>query len=532
MKLVTSWLALCLASTLPALPIDPVPTVHALIGGTIVTAPGQVIELGTVVIRDGLIESVGSSISIPTDAREWDLEGKTVYPGLIESYSARAWPADAAKAEEDAGSFHDNGSIRPERSAARFGIDDATASKLREAGFTTAVVAPDGGLFRGTSALVNLGTGALGENLLDPSVAQNVTLAPGSFDGGYPSSLMGAVALFRQTVMDTRWYREAAAAHRRSPAQPRAPWSSAWPALDPIVSGDQPIVFETHTVLDTLRISRLAKELGLTAIVVGNGREYQRLDAITATGLPHLLPIDFPEPPREQGDSDPNVEIEALRHWDAAPSNPAAVLGTGLTVAFTSHGLSSPKAIHASLAKAVERGLDADDALAALTVTPARLLGIEHTAGTIAPGKMANLVIADGDLFTENTNVTSLWIDGHHIEIRATEPPAVEPAGTWDVIVKTGDGTDIPVQLVLEGAAVALSGTIGAEGMRVELSTLIVSGDSLEIAFDGSSFDIPGTISMDVTIEGDAMSGSGQSPMGPFTVSGHRTSTSTPEVTP
>ncbi len=505
-----------------------VPQVHALTGARIVVAPGEILETGTIVLRDGVIEAVGPAAATPADARTWDLEGLTVYPGLIEPYAVRARPeSDGEPVARQGG--NGNALVTPEHSVAPYASHAETARKLREAGFTTALVAPAEGVFRGSGALLNLGDGSPGENLLRDGLGQFVSFARGA--ESYPRSLMGAIALFRQTLLDATWYAAARRAYERDPGQARPAFDSSLAALGGISAGDELVVIETADAKGTLRAAALVEELGLRAWLVGNGEEYKWLGPIAESALPHLLPVVFPDQPAVPDEDDLTVELAALRHWDAAPANPARLLDSGLTVAFTSHGLSDPKTLHTHLASAIERGLSAEQALAAFTTTPARLLGIDDRAGTLSVGKMANLVVVDGDLFTKETRVRELWVDGRRHEIKETKPPEVEPAGTWALTVETPDGEQIPVLLVLEGAAPSLSGTVAAMGGDpLSLTSAEVSGTIVEVVFDSTSLGMPGSISFTLEIRDENAEGSGVSPSGPFTISGSRTVR--PEVTP
>ena len=502
------------------------PRVHALEGARIVVRPGQVIESGTVVLRDGIIEAVGPEVATPPDARSWDLEGLTVYAGLIEPYATRARPqADDEPAKRQGG--HDNALVAPEASVTPYAADAEAARKLREAGFTTALVAPAEGLFRGSGALLNLGEGPAGDNLLRDGFAQFAALERS--DAGYPRSLMGAVALFRQTLLDAAWYADARRAYENRPGQARPRFDSALAALAPTAAGDGLLVLETADAVDSLRLAGLVDELGLEAWLVGNGEEYKWLEPIAASGLPHLLPLDLPEEPKAPDEDDLTITLADLRHWDQAPTNPRQLLDSGVTVAFTSHGLAEPKQLHGNVARAVEGGLTADEALAALTTTPARLLGITDRAGSVEAGKMANLVVVEGDLFTAETKVRELWIDGRRYEIKESKPPEVEPAGSWRLTVETPDGQQIPVTLVLEGAAPSLAGTVAAMGSDpLTLSSAQVSGSSLEVTFDSTGLGMPGSITFSLEIRGDQAEGNGTSPSGPFTIAGSRTAQ--PEV--
>lgn len=499
-----------------------VPRVHALENARIVVAPGQVVERGTVVIRDGIIEAAGAAVRAPADARRHDLEGKSVYAGLIEPYAEAAWPdVDKDKAPQGG---NVNSLVTPERRMAEHAADDSRFARLRAAGFTTASIAPEPGILRGQSVLLNLGDGGVAPNLLDESAAQSVTLRAGSFGEGYPTSLMGAEALVRQTLLDARWYAEARAAYAANPAQPRPAFDRALASLAPVVRGAQPLVAETDDALASLRWARLAEELApLDLVLVGNGHEYERLDAIAETRLPILLPVAFPEPPEVGEEDDGTVTMSALRHWQRAPDNPRLVLAAGVGVAFTSHGLSDPKKLHDNLAKAIERGLDADAALAALTTKPAAMLGLASRAGTIEAGKMANLVVVDGALFTASPKIQSVWVDGTMYEIKVTEAPTVEPAGTWAMTVDAGPGGTMSFTIELVGSAADLAGTIGTPAGSLPFQSVVVSGDTVELELDGTPLGMAGLISFTMTIEGDSARGVGQTPQGPFTLTATRT---------
>ncbi len=499
------------------------PQVHALTGVRIVTAPGQVVESGTVVLRDGVIEAAGAAVEPPADARLWDREGLTVYAGLIEPYSVRALPEAGDGEPPQAG--HPSALVRPETDVTAWAAKADSFRKLREAGFTTAVVAPAGGLFRGRGVLMNLGDGPAGDNLLRRDVAQYASFDSAAFQGGYPSSLMGAVALFRQALLDAAWYQTAQAAWSANPAQPRPAQSTALAALAGVAAGRQPLVIESGDLLGSLRIAGLANELSLDVWLVGNGEEYQTLEPIAAAGLPHLLPVAFPKEPKAPEPDDLQTGLSELRHWDEAPANPARLIGAGVRVALTAHGLPEPKQLHPNLARAIEAGLTAEQALAALTTVPAAMLGIADRAGTVEPGKMANLVVVDGELFTKDAKLREVWIDGRRFELKESKPPEVEPAGTWELVVEAGEGQRIPITLTLAGAAPSLTGSVSAQGQVIELASAEVSGAEVEVSFDGAGFGMPGTISFTLEIAGDTAEGSGMSPSGPFTLSGTRTAT-------
>lgn len=518
----------------PAQAAKPV-RVHAITGARIVVAPGKIIPSGTVVVRDGLIEAAGAAVLPPADARVWDGKGLTVYAGLVDPYTVRATP-EPKDGDKAAQWSVDNALVRPERDILPWLGDDAAAKKLRDAGYTTAAVAGKDGMFRGQSVVLDLGDGPAQDSLLRVAFAQNVTVKPlggrGRRDAeSYPASLMGAVALFRQTLYDASWYARSKAAYQRNPRQERPSWNAALEALQPAATGSQLVVFETDDVLDTLRDARLVKEFKLKAALVGNGEEYKRLDDVKAIALPILLPLAFPKAPKPDGAKDPNVELEDLRHWDAAPDNPKKLLDAGLEVAFTSYRLDDPKKIYESLAKSIKRGLTAEQALAGVTTSPARFLGLQDRVGTVEAGKLANLVVVEGDLFVDKPKIREVWVEGKRYEIKESKAAEVEPAGTWELTVKTAEGQDIASVLELSGKAEALTGKVTAMGKTVDV-TAEVSGSKIEVSFDGASFGSPGTITMTLEISGDNATGSGGGAMGSFGVTGTRTKKPSLEVAP
>jgi imidazolonepropionase-like amidohydrolase len=486
-----------------------------------VVAPGRVIDRGTVVIRDGILEAVGAGVEPPPDARVWDLEGLTVYPGLVDPYSTRSWPAQPDEDTPDPGAGAANPMVHPEREMAAWGLEPATAERFREAGYTTVAVASRDGLLRGWSAVVEAGDGPVREQLLASHLAQTVDLGARSEDG-YPESLMGSVALTRQSFLDARWYTRAQAAYARNPAQRRPTADASLAALAGAAAGEAPVVFENDDLLATLRAARFAHELGLDAWLVASGREYERADEVAAAGFPLIVPLDFPEPPKPAGD-ELSVSLEDLRHWKRAPGNPAALAAAGVTFAITSHRLDQPKELHERLARAIAEGLPADAALAAVTTEPARLLGLADRIGTVEAGKLANLVVAEGDLFTKETSIRAVWVDGRRYDVEEILPPEIEPAGEWELRVDAG-GDTIPVTLVLRGEAPTLTGTLTARGTEIDLTGVRVSGASVEITFDGASLGMPGSFEMTFDVEGDRAEGAGTGPSGSFTLEGTRVS--------
>ena len=410
------------------------PRVHALVGARIVTAPGAVIPHGTIVIRDGLIAAVGASVPVPADARVWNGDSLTVYAGLLDAYVTKS---DGGAAGVIAGAQLRSGISPQTRMADSLPLGKDQREALRAAGFTAVQLVPATGIFRGQSAVAELGDGAARAVVLRPDAALAVALEIQR--SGYPGSLMGAVAVVRQGFSDGRWYRDAQAAYARAPRASRRPDTDpALEALAPALAGKQPVQFAANDMLELLRCAALAREAQVSARALASGDEYKRIHEVAATALELIVPVDFPEAPEVANDAlSLDVPITRLRSWNEAPGNPAALARAGVSFSLTSFRLKDPKRFRAQVAKAIERGLPADAALAAVTTRPAALLGLGDRLGRIAPGMIANLTVTRGDLFAEGSEVREVWVDGDRYETAKDE--ALE--GRWNVSWGHGHAT-------------------------------------------------------------------------------------------
>ena len=357
------------------------PTVHALIGARIVVAPGKVIETGNLIIRDGIITAVGADAAVPSHARIWPMKGRTLYAGFIDSAAELSGPTSASA---EAGHYW-NDQITPEvRAEQLYRADKKANEKLRSQGIAVRLVHPASSIIHGTSTLVTTRDAASTETLLGERVALHMKLTTPRkpHDEHYPTSPMGAMTLVRQAWYDARWYRDASAMYRQKPALPRPERNLALEALIPYLDGKRPVVVEAEDNLYFLRADQVGKEFGLHVIVRGSGDEYQWLDAVKATGRPVILPVNFPKAPDvAMPEKASRVSLARLMHWDMAPENPGRLAKAGVKIAFTTEGLKEVDTFLAALRKAVARGLSPDDALRALTVTPAELWGVRQTPG-------------------------------------------------------------------------------------------------------------------------------------------------------
>ena len=488
-------------STTPAQGLrDNTPKVHALSGGRIVIAPGRVVEMGTLVIRDGVIARVGADVPVPADARLWDMTGKTIYPGLIDAYSEVAVEADSG-----GGAPYWNSQVRPQMALARHYKPDASLNeKLRGQGVTARLVAPQGGIIKGTSALVTTGDEQGSRAIVKDGIAMHMRLTVSRGGSGYPDSPMGAVALARQAMYDAKWYGKAWSAHRASRLLPRPDRNDALAALARYPGGAPLLIVDAANELYFLRADRFARELALGIVVRGSGNEYRRLEAIRASGRAVIVPLEFPKPPQVGSpEAALDVTLEELLHWDLAPENPARLHRAGVRIALTGHGLGNIAKLRSAVRGAIERGLPAEEALRALTVTPAELLGVSERLGTLQPGKSASFVVVDGELFDEKTKVHQTWVDGRRYEVG--EKPLADLRGTWRVMLTDRDGASRTIVVKLSGSPAKLQGMVRREpqqGKPTKLEHIGFRDARFGGTFDGERLGRKGVVRIAAVVSG------------------------------
>jgi len=476
---------------------------HALVNARVVTGPGQSMDNATIVIRNGLIQSVSRNAA-PAGARVWDLDGHTVYPGFIDAHADLGM--DQVPEGGDVGPTHWNPQVRAWFSTTSSLQDDADRrAALRSQGFGTALVVPKQGIFRGSASVVNLGEAGVRDRVLRPDVAQSIGFQRSfQLGGSYPNSSMGTIALIKQTFMDADWYIRAWDAYEQSGRAFLPPETSqALGALESAVQGNQPVLFETNSEEEYLRAKKIATDFSLDPWYRGSGQEYRIIDVLQGQADPLIVPLDFPDAPDV---NDPEAALNAsladLRHWYLAPTSPAQLARANVPFAITSDGLSSLNNFLPNLRIAVSRGLSADDALAALTTTPAEWLGISRTHGTIAEGKVANLIVTEGDLFTEEATVRDVWVQGTVYGV--TRAAQIDPRGVWRIA--SDDEWGFEAVLTLEGPLNRLRGSLEvSDGTAIDLASASVVAETgrIEARFPGEELGYEGMALLAGSVRGD-----------------------------
>jgi len=421
------------------------PSAFAIRGARVVTVSGAVIEKGTVVIRDGLIADVGASVSIPADAWVIEAEGFTVYPGLIDALSSLGIPeaaAPAAGAARTAGRPQQPAPTPPQtpeakpaqgpedrpsntswlRAADLIAPNDNRLETARSAGFTAAVTFPQRGIFAGQGAVIALSGERAGEMVIASPAGLYLTLTTAGFTS-FPGSLMGVLAYIRQVYLDAEHYRAAKEFYARHPGS--APRPAYDRALQGVLEASR-VLLPASRAVEIDRMLRFAAELKLNAVLYGGHEGHRVAGLLKASGVPVLVSLRWPERSRD-ADPDRVESLRVLEFREMAPSTPAVLAKEGVRFAFYTDGLWSPRELVRAVRRALEAGLSPQDAVRAFTLSAAEIYGLADRLGSIEKGKIANLIVTDGELFQEKTRVKYVFIDGRKYEPLPEAPP--EEAG-------------------------------------------------------------------------------------------------------
>jgi imidazolonepropionase-like amidohydrolase len=515
----------------------------ALTNARIETVARGVIERGTIVIRDGLIEAVGTDVRPPADARIVDLAGRRVFPGLIDLSSTLGLAsaptgqggAPGAAPQSGAAAVRNVG-LEPGRVIAEELRPSASDIRsARDAGITSVLVAPSRGAFRGLSALVPLRDESAAQYVVKSPVALHMGLqgVQGSgFGGRYPATLLGVIAYERQSLYDARHHALLQERHRagaRGAARPS--YDANLDALVPVVRGALPAFFAADRENDIRRAVRIGDEFDLKLTIVGATEGFRAIDALKrADGV--VVSVDFPRSTDVTGWSYRSSQRHALDDSAATDSavrrtleaNAATLHGAGIRFALSSGGLRAGEFL-GNVRKVIAAGLPRDVALQALTVRAAEVAGVGAQLGSIEPGKIANLVVAERDILGDSANVRMVFVDGIRYEVIPPAPSErrrgaaggrggereesgemARVGGTWDLTVATPQGENRVSMTVtqsgstLEGTMTTETGTVQVTdgrvtGQRVTFTiTVPISGQTTTVVFQG-------------TVDGNRMSG-------------------------
>ncbi len=501
------------------------PQYFAIRGAKVVPVSGPAAENATIVMSRGLITAVGKDIAIPPEA--WGIDGKglTVYPGLIDCFTDVGLPiappasgeGGPRRSQEGARGPEDRPFSTPWRSAAdEVILSDKRIETWRSAGFTTVVSAPKGGIFPGQAAVLDLAGERAGDLVVKSPVAIPLSFqTSGGFGGGFPSSIMGSLAYVHQVWLDTEWSIKAQATYEKNPrsvARPRYDRTEA--ALAEALEDHALVLIPANNSIQLRRALELVDRWhvnGANYGIHGGQMAYEVAPEIAAKKLPVLVNLKWPEVEKD-ADPEEKPSLRTLQFRDRAPSSPAALAKAGVKFAFYSGGITAPKDVLKAAKKSIDAGLAPDAALRALTLSAAEIFGVADRLGSIENGKIANLVITDGDLFEEKTKIKMVFVDGRRFEVREPEkpkdPPKGDITGKWKLSYTTPDGPEESTADLTMDKDGTISGTLTSKRGTASIISGYLSVDkfsfTINIPIEGS----PADVIFSGTFDGTSLKGS------------------------
>jgi imidazolonepropionase-like amidohydrolase len=399
--------------------VTPPRGVFAIRNARIVTVSGPDIENGTVVIRDGKIEAVGATVNIPAGAQTIDGRGLSVYPGMIDA-GTNMGLVEVPQGANGTVDLAEAGDLNPNAKAIiAVNPHSAHIAVTRVEGVTNTVTAPEGGLISGQAALINLLGTSSKEMAVAPTAAlvinyPRVTGGGGGGFGGFqqqPANLAETleanareVDRIRKMLRDAEAYGRAQDAYAKDRSLPRPDQNVVLEALVPYVRGEQPVIFRAEREAEIRGAIRFAEEMKLKPIILGGNDAWKVASLLKEKNVPVILTGVFSLPLREDD------------FYDTLYESPAKLQQAGVRFCISTGDAGAEVRnlpLYAGMAAAY--GLSKADALKSVTLYPAQIMNVADRLGSIDVGKMANLVVTDGDLLEIRTHIRYLFIDGRPV---------------------------------------------------------------------------------------------------------------------
>ena len=386
---------------------------QAIVNATVVLSPGNLIENGTVLFRNGKIIDVGQNISIPKNTVVHDKKGLYVYPSFIDvttSFGVKA-PTRASSSGRSAsyeasreGYYWNDHILSDFNAASAFNYDTKTAKTLRAHGFGVVNTHRNDGIHRGTSVVVALDDQSNNSyRIINSNAAEQLSFSKSAqYNQSYPGSVMGAMALIRQFYYDLDWYKKGGS-------------NSKDLAIEAAIKNySLPKIFYAENKLNVMRAVKISKELGLNFSVVSTGLEFENISELAQHNPTLIVPVSFP---KAFDLTDLNIveklTLQQLRRWNQAPSNLSVLEKNNISFAITPQGTKNAEEFMSNIQKAISYGLSENKALEALTTQPAKILNMQGKVGEIKKGAYANFLVSSGPLFNSNTIIFENWTLGN-----------------------------------------------------------------------------------------------------------------------
>ncbi len=519
--------------------LAPVTRTYAITNVTIIQGPSRKIDMGTVVVKDGLITAVGKGASIPPEAIVIKADSMFIYAGFIDGLTRAGVtkPKDENKDKiKDPGNPPtDRAGINPQIDVRNFlNPSDKSLEEIRNLGFTVAQVVPYGNLFPGQAAIVFTGSRSADQMVVSSKSAMYSELS--GANNVYPATILGVMAkwrdVYRQAVQ-AKTYEGLYASNRSGLERPAM--DRTLEAFYPVIDQRLPVIFKSEKIVDVSRILTLKSDLGFSLIFADLKEGWPIINKIKSSGAKVFLSLDLPDEVKKDDKKDdkkdpkkeeaPKAKTSAQLEKDALDKRKGEAIAnyTGQAAGFQKAGVlfgfsgmtAKSKDIPANLRRMIAAGLSEDAALAALTTNPAQLLGLSDRMGSIDNGKMANLVITDKTYFNEKAKIRYVFVDGVMYkmevkEVKKTDATAkAEIEGSWSTVTQSPQGNS-EAKLTFKKDGSSYTGTMsgGMLPAAVDLKDVNLDGTTLTFSytlnFGGNTI----KIDVEVNIDGDTLKGS------------------------
>ena len=383
----------------------------AIKGANIIPVVGDDIIDGIILIKGGLIEAIGKNVSIPPEAKIINASGQFAYPGMIDGYCHLGLiEISNVPAAVD---YRELGRINPQLKAVEALRPDSVHIPIARAnGITAALIAPSGGLISGQSGLIRLNGWTPEEMTIKSSVAMHIELSamPTYFRGkeiNPRENALEQIEELKEILNKVRYYQREKNAAQRNLLLPFPEFDEELEFLIPVVKGELPVMISVHADRDIKAAIKFVQEEKLEAIFFGVTQGWKVAEEIKKSGIPVVVGSLYEFPPKwEDG-------------YDSLCRNVIDLCKAGVKFAFSSQGSLPPLStdLPYQAGRAVAFGLDKKEALKGVTIYPAQIFGLSDKMGSLEKGKVANIVLTDGDIFEIRTNVKHLFISGKEVDL-------------------------------------------------------------------------------------------------------------------
>ena len=413
---------------------------------TIIVSPGEIIKNGSILVKDGKIVEIGSDFSVPNNTVKYDMSGLYVYPSFVDVSSSFGTknPSNTSRSRSTEykasrqGYYWNDHILSDYNTIDDFNYDEKKSKELREFGFGVVNIHRKDGVHRGTGALVALDDKSNNSlRILNPTSTESFSFSRSlQFNQAYPSSIMGAMALLRQFYHDLKWYEDGGS-------------TSTDMAIEAAIKNySLPKIFSAGDKLNVIRALKISEELGFKSIVEGSGYEYENIEDLKNYDNTIVVPINYP---KAFDLTDVHIveklTLQQLKRWNQAPSNLVQLSNNNINFAISPKNVKNSSEFFSNIRKSISYGLDSDEALAALTITPAKSINMEGKIGVIKQGAYANFLVTSGPIFEKETIIFENWVMGNKHTVKNVPKNSIDGdyvfsdnGSKYELVVKNSQG--------------------------------------------------------------------------------------------